>query len=70
MAKSTVSRPLEFPTSRVLRWGHYALILLLLPMLIVMALVGFILGTYRRALKHAEEARNQAEAHATSAGSF
>ena len=57
------SRPLEFPTCRGERVGHYFLIAMMMPMLIVVAVAGFIFGTYRRALKHAAEARAQAESH-------
>jgi hypothetical protein len=67
MTNNIPSRPLEFPACRGERIGHYCLIAIMLPMLIVVALAGFLFGTYRRALKHAAVARSQAESHSASA---
>ena len=61
MTNSIAHRPLNLPVGRGVRIGHYALIVMMLPMLMPVAIFGFIFGTYRRALKHAAEARKQAE---------
>lgn len=62
MTKYTSSQPLDFPACRGVRFGHYLLIAMMLPMLMLYAIVGFLTGTYRRALKRAAEARRHAAA--------
>lgn len=56
-----VHRPLAFPENRLIRFGHYLLIAMMLPVLALMAIVGFLFGSYRRALRHAAVARQFAK---------
>jgi hypothetical protein len=52
-------RPLAFPSCLGVRCGHFLLIAMMLPMLLILAIVGFITGGYRRALRHAVLPREQ-----------